>query len=70
MKFLKGLGLDPFAQPYVDYDGKVKPSQKQKNLARWVNHKAIFKSVMWEDYSPNLYRHTIASNSQEGLTFR
>ena len=23
----------------------------QKRLARWVNHKAIFKSIKWEDYN-------------------
>jgi len=50
LKFLKGLYLDPFAQPYIDYTGKAKPTQEQKDLARWVEHKAIFNSVLWEDY--------------------
>lgn len=50
IKFLKGLNLDVFAQPYIDYDNKIKPTDEQKDLARWVNHKAIFKSVPWEDY--------------------
>jgi hypothetical protein len=27
-----------------------KSNKYQKNFARWVNHKAIFKSVEWEDY--------------------
>jgi hypothetical protein len=50
VRFLKGIGLDPFAQPYIDFDGKVKPTREQKQFARWVNHKAIFKSVTWEQY--------------------
>lgn len=50
VKFLKGLNLDIFAQPYIDYNDKIKPSDEQKDFARWVNHKAIFKSVPWEDY--------------------
>ena len=47
---LKELKLDPFAQPYIDFSGKNKVTQEQKNFARWVNHKAIFKSVKWENY--------------------
>ena len=49
LKVVKGLGLDPFAQPYRDREGN-EPTKEQKDLARWVNHKAIFKSVLWEDY--------------------
>lgn len=47
--FLKGLGVDPFAQPYRSPDGK-EPSKDAKDFARWVNHKAIFKTCRWEDY--------------------
>jgi hypothetical protein len=49
LKFLKGLSLDPFAQPYRDKKG-TEPTKAQKDLARWVNHKATFKSVWWENY--------------------
>lgn len=41
---LKALGIDPFVMPYNKKD------LYQKRFARWVNHKAIFKSVKWEDY--------------------
>lgn len=41
---LRGLGVDPFVMPY----DKTNPYQKR--FARWVNHKAIFKTVKWEDY--------------------
>ena len=50
IKFLKGLDLDPFAQPYRDFCTCSEPTQEQRDLARWCNHKAIFKSVPWEDY--------------------
>ena len=49
LKELKGINVDPFAQPYRDKDGN-EPTQKQKDLARWVNHKATFNSVWLEDY--------------------
>ena len=48
--FLKGLGVDPFAQPYRDFENNIEPTKEQKDFSRWVNHKAIFKSVAWEDY--------------------
>jgi len=41
---LKGLGVDPFVMPYDKSD------RYQRNFARWVNHKAIFKTVKWEEY--------------------
>ena len=50
VKVLKGMYLTIFAQPYRDFSMNSTPSQKQKRFARWVNHKAIFKSVEWENY--------------------
>ncbi len=50
VRFLKGLNVDPFAQPYRDFRTNIEPTKEQKAFARWVNHKAIFKSVLWEDY--------------------
>lgn len=47
---LNELKLDPFAQPYIDFSGKNKVTKQQRRFARWVNHKAIFRSVKWEDY--------------------
>jgi len=41
---LYAMGIMPFVMPL---DKKNKYQQK---LARWVNHKAIFKSVGWKDY--------------------
>jgi radical SAM superfamily enzyme YgiQ (UPF0313 family) len=49
VEFLRELKLDPFAQPYRDY--KTNHIDKgAKQFARWVNHKAIFKTVEYVDY--------------------
>lgn len=50
VEFLRGLGVDPFAQPYREPSSRKEPAKDLKYFARWVNHKAIFKSVAWEDY--------------------
>lgn len=47
---LRELGCSPFAQPYRDFSGKSQPTLEQKRIARWCNHKAIFKTVKYEDY--------------------
>ena len=44
---LKDMGCDPYVMPYDKSD------EYQKLFSRWVNHKAIFKSVAWENYIPN-----------------
>jgi len=44
VQFLSSLGVDPFVMPYNKQD------PYQKASARWVNHKAIFKSVDWHEY--------------------
>jgi len=50
IKFLKGIAVDPFAQAYRDSDNN-EPVYEQEKLCRWVNHKAIFKSVNYFDYA-------------------
>lgn len=41
---LKELGVEPFVMPYNKKD------YYQKNFARWVNHKAVFKTTTWDQY--------------------
>lgn len=41
---LKGYGCDPFVMPYN------KRNSYQQRFARWVNQRAIFNSVSWDDY--------------------
>src|SRR3990167_3174237 len=49
IQFLKGVHVDPFAQPYIPPDG-LPPNAEQKAFCRWVNHKAEFKSRTWDEY--------------------
>lgn len=51
VEFLRKLNLDPFAQPYINFNGKSNVTKEQKRFARWVNHKAIFKSVEFKNYN-------------------
>lgn len=41
---LRELKVDPFVMPFDKSDSY------QRKFARWVNHKAIFKSVKWKEY--------------------
>lgn len=53
---LRDIGANPFAQPYRDFTTNAEPAQELKHLARWVNHKAIFKSVKrFNDYKGGVY---------------
>lgn len=45
VELLRSLKVSPFVMPYNKFDSY------QKRFARWVNHKAIFKSVKWENYN-------------------
>lgn len=42
---LRSAGAEVFAQPYRDFENKTEPTDEMKAFARWVNHKAIFKTV-------------------------
>lgn len=48
--FLKSLNVDPFGQPFRDFENKAEPTRQQRMMSRWVNHKAIFKTVSWQEY--------------------
>ena len=50
---LRKMGVSPFAQAYIDYSGEDRRTREQRDFCRWVNHKAIFKSVRWKDYKSN-----------------
>ena len=47
---LRRLGVDMFAQPYRDFENKIEPTQIQRQFARWVNRKQLFKSCTWDEY--------------------
>lgn len=56
---LRGLGIDPFVMPYDRSD------LYQRSFARWVNHKAIFEKVPWEDY-----RQRVLSQEKAGCGWK
>lgn len=48
---LKELGVNPFAMGYQDFNNpNYTVPREVKDFCRWVNHKATFKTVKWEDY--------------------
>ena len=48
---LREIGAEVFAQPYRDFTTNAEPEHDLKRFARWVNHKAVFKSVKnFSDY--------------------
>lgn len=49
VEFLRRLKLDPFAQPYIDFE-TGKTTKELRRFARWVNHKAIFNTVPYAQY--------------------
>lgn len=51
VKRLRDRGCLPFVMPYDKFDNY------QKRFARWVNHRAIFNSVSWEDYGNKKTKH-------------
>lgn len=53
---LRSLGIDPFVMPFDRSD------LYQRAFARWVNHKAIFKKVAWEDYRGRVEQQEAAGN--------
>ena len=46
---LREMGITPFAQPYRDFDGG-EPTVEQRQFARWVNQKRLFKSCTFAEY--------------------
>lgn len=59
---LRDYGCDPYAMPYN------KDDLYQNKFTRWVNHKAIFKSVPWEEYRDGVKKKTV-SESQTAMNF-
>ena len=49
INFLKQKGCSPFAQPFRNFENNT-IDKEAKKLARYVNHKAIFKSVEFKNY--------------------
>lgn len=51
LNFLRAMHrVDPFAQPYRDFQTMKEPPRWQKDMARWANHKAVFRTVEFKEY--------------------
>lgn len=50
VRFLKGIGVDPFCQPFRDLKSNAEPSRESRRFARWVNTRQAFRSMSWEEY--------------------
>lgn len=44
------MGCVPFAMPYRDFDSGKIITEEHRHFARWVNHRATFKSCTFEEY--------------------
>jgi len=56
VEVLRSYGADPFAMPYNKED------EYQRQFARWVNRKAIFKTVSFDDYNQSIRKKPINEN--------
>jgi hypothetical protein len=52
VRTLKDLGIQPFVQPYRDFENKRKPTQYEKDFARWANRPQLFTTMDFLDYEP------------------
>ena len=52
INLLKRIGVIPFAQPFIRYDGKTEIPQWQYDMARYTNRTAILKSIDFKDFRP------------------
>lgn len=58
VEVLREYGCDPYAMPYDKSD------PYQQKFTRWVNHKAIFKSVPWLEYRGGVKKHFVIEGQQ------
>lgn len=59
---IKDYGCDPYVMPFNKFD------PYQKRFKRWVNRKALFKSVQWEDYRGSVRSKLLpVVDGQDGL---
>lgn len=52
LRTLKRLGIYPFVQAFRDYENQRKPSQYEKDIARWANRAWLFKAMDFLDFEP------------------
>lgn len=50
LNIFREMQINPFAQPYRDFDNRIKPTKEQRRLANWCNKKSVFYSCEFENY--------------------
>lgn len=50
LNIFRKMRINPFAQPYRDFDNKIKPTREQRRLANWCNKKTVFYSCEFKNY--------------------
>lgn len=63
---LRDRNIEVFAQPYRDFSTNAEPTKEQKDFARWVNMKSIFKSKTAMRFMDYKRRQHEATESEEG----
>lgn len=58
VNILRDYGCDPYSMPFDKSD------PYQNRFTRWVNHKAIFKTVPWEEYKNGVKKLTLSPNQK------
>lgn len=66
---LRDAGMNPFAQPYRDFEKNTPPSKEARAFARWVNHKAAFNSANgFADYNAAIRGHNKEREEHNGTS--
>ncbi len=50
LNIFRKMRITPFAQPYRDFDNKIKPTKAQQRLANWCNKKSVFYGCEFNNY--------------------
>ena len=68
INFLRNLDrVDPFAQPYRDFENSVVPPKWQRDMARWANLKQLFRSTTFEEYNRKITNNKLGLEKQNSL---
>lgn len=50
LNIFREMHINPFAQPYRDFDNKIRPTVEQRRVAHWCNKKSVFYSCEFKNF--------------------
>ena len=50
LNIFREMHINPFAQPYRDFDNKIRPTVEQRRVAHWCNKKSVFYSCEFTNF--------------------